>query len=277
MIPRSLYFIPKIAYVHGMTPWRLILDGKRSASFNMATDAYLLDAAEAGGPPVVRLYGWDVPSITIGHHQRLERAVDVTRLGDTPVVRRITGGRALLHDDAEITYAVAGNFIRDPDMGTTLHESYRIIAEAIVRFYARCGMAAQISRREDPLARSGRAGVQKGCFASVSRYEIMVGGHKIAAGSQRRTRRAFMQHGVIRIAPAVPHAAIIDTPPPGIALPSGERADRERLLVESFKERLGRDVEYCCVSSDEIAVIEEKVRQFGNLNRRNLSLNSETT
>jgi hypothetical protein len=151
-----------------MGPWRLILDGKRSASFNMAADAHLLDLAEAGDAgPAVRLYGWDRPSITIGHHQKLERAVDVARLGDTPVVRRITGGRALLHDDTEITYAVAGNFVKYPALGTTLHESYRVIADAIVRFYAGCGMGAYISRREDPLARSGLPEVQKGCFVGV--------------------------------------------------------------------------------------------------------------
>lgn len=261
-----------------MTTWRLIIDGKRSASFNMAADAHLLDLAEAGGaPPVVRLYGWDIPSITIGHHQRLERAVDAARLGRTPVVRRITGGRALLHDDGEITYAVAGNFVEHPVLGATLHESYRVIADTIVRFYAGCGIAASISRREDPLARSGLPDVQKGCFASVSRYEIMVGGRKIAAGSQRRTRQAFMQHGVIRIAPAVSHPAIVDaSAASGVVLPSRERHELEQLLAASFAELLGRRVERYRASPDEIAAIEEKARYFGNLNLHNLSLNSET-
>ncbi len=258
--------------------WHLIIDGKRSASFNMAADAHLLDLAEAGeAAPTVRLYGWDRPSITIGHHQRLERAVDATHLGDTPVVRRITGGRALLHDDGEITYAVAGNFVKDPALGATLHECYRVIADAIVRFYARCGIEAYIARREDPLARSGLSDVQKGCFASVSRYEIMVGGRKIAAGSQRRTRQAFMQHGVIRIAPATPHPAIVDAAPASeIVLPSREREDLEQRLAESFSESLGGPVIRNRSSKEEIAVIEAKARHFGNLNPCNLSLNSET-
>lgn len=260
-----------------MRTWRLIIDGKRSASYNMAADACLLDLTEAGGaPPVVRLYGWDVPSITIGYHQRLERAVDVTRLGDTPVVRRITGGRALLHDESEITYAVAGNFAENPVLGATLHETYRVIADAIVRFYGRCGVEAYISHREDPLARTGFADVQKGCFASVSRYEIMAAGRKIAAGSQRRTRQAFMQHGVIRIASAPSHPAIIDAAPASRVAPlSKERAELEEILAESFTVLLGRESGRRRASKDEITMIEEKARHFRNLNCRNLSLNTE--
>jgi len=243
----------------------------------MAADAVLLDAADAGSvAPVVRLYGWDRPSITIGHHQRLERALDVTRLGDTPVVRRVTGGRALLHDDGEITYAVAGNFVEYPHLGATLHESYHVIAKAIVRFYARCGINARISHREDPLARSGAAQVQKGCFASVSRYEIMVGGKKIAAGSQRRTRTAFMQHGVIRIASGASHPAIIDAmAAPDIALPQSERGELIRFLAESFAETLGGGFGEDGLSGGEAAAVDERARRFGNLNALNLSLNSE--
>jgi lipoate-protein ligase A len=243
----------------------------------MAADAHLLDLAEAGDAgPAVRLYGWDRPSITIGHHQKLERAVDVARLGDTPVVRRITGGRALLHDDTEITYAVAGNFVKYPALGTTLHESYRVIADAIVRFYAGCGMGAYISRREDPLARSGLPDVQKGCFASVSRYEIMVGGRKIAAGSQRRTRQAFMQHGVIRIATARSHPAIVDAAPGAGIMPAPcERKDLEQRLAESFSNSLGGQATVTCFSDEDIAAIESKARDFGNLNQCKLSLNSE--
>ncbi len=268
----GLYFIPIFTYVPAMGPWRLICDGKRTASFNMAADAHLLEAAETGkAAPIIRLYGWDRPSITIGHHQRLERAVDLARLGDTPVVRRITGGRALVHDDGEITYAVAGNFETYPDMGVTLHESYRVIADAIVRFYIKCGIDARISRREDPLARSRPADIQKGCFASVSRYEIIAAGRKIAAGSQRRTRRAFMQHGVIRIASAAPHPAILDAAPASkMAMPSGTREDLERRLAASFADTLGAPMIECGFSKDEITAIEAKVGNFGNLNAHNL-------
>ena len=119
-----------------MDSWRLIIEGKNSASYNMAADDYLLKLAEKGeSSPIIRIYGWDVPSITIGYHQKLERAVDLSKLADTPVVRRITGGRALYHDNEELTYAVSGNFMAYSDLGEDLHQSYHLISKAIVLFY----------------------------------------------------------------------------------------------------------------------------------------------
>lgn len=261
-----------------MDRWRVILDGTRSASFNMAADAFLLDAAETGGtPPVIRLYGWDRPSITIGYHQHLERAVDIGKLADTPVVRRPTGGRALLHDDGEITYAVAGNFVRYPILGDSLHESYRMIAEAIVGFYAGFGVSAAVSRRDDPLARPEANEVQKGCFASVSRYEIIVAGTKIAAGSQRRTRQALMQHGVIRLTPSPGHPAIIEPPatPPDRAYPSdvGGRRELMEKLTDAFAHEYEVNLERRSISDAETAAINRLRYRFKNLNPGDLSLN----
>ena len=131
-----------------MDTWRLIPDRKFSAGFNMAADGYLLrQAEEGGGPPVVRIYGWESPSITIGYHQRPDRAIDLSHLGQTPLARRITGGRALLHDNSELTYAVAGDFIRYPVLGGSLSETYRLISEAIIRFYSIQGWTATMEHR----------------------------------------------------------------------------------------------------------------------------------
>ena len=187
----------------------MIINGPEDAAFNMAADAYLLESAEKDNSvPVVRLYGWKVTSITIGYHQDPIRALDSDKLGETPVVRRITGGRALVHDSGEITYAVAGNFCRYPVLGDDLHASYNLIAKAIVAFYRKLGWSAEISARPDPVRMSRRELVQKGCMASVSRHEIVIGGVKMAAGSQRRTPKAFMQHGVIRLKQSPNHPAV---------------------------------------------------------------------
>ncbi|MCP4569825.1 MAG: hypothetical protein GY841_19775 [FCB group bacterium] len=197
-----------------MNSWRLIIEGKKSASYNMAADDYLLELAEKReSPPIIRLYGWDVPSITIGYHQKLKRAVDITKLDDTPVVQRITGGRALYHDDAELTYAVSGNFIAYPQLGEDLNRSYRLISEAVVLFYGNLlGWQAEIARRDDPIGLGGKAEKQKGCFSALSRHEIIVNGQKTAAGSQRRTKQALMQHGAIKLGPPVRHPAIVEMP-----------------------------------------------------------------
>lgn len=218
----------------------MIDDGPRDPIFNMAADAYLLHAAEVGEgapAPVVRIYGWEVPAITIGYHQSPERAVDLTKIGDTPIVRRITGGRALLHEPAELTYAVAGNFVKYPGLGATLRQTYQLISQAIIAFYAGLGWQAEMARRDTPVSLSGSAKAQKGCFASVSHYEITVAGVKVAASSQRRTKTAMLQHGSIKLATPGKHPAILESADPGNALPPILTRTRDQLessLAASF-------------------------------------------
>ena len=80
--------------------WRWISDGHQSAERNMAVDAALLnDCGQGRIPPTVRLYGWSEPAITIGYSQKAENELDLERCQelDIAVVRRPTGGRALLH------------------------------------------------------------------------------------------------------------------------------------------------------------------------------------
>ncbi len=253
-----------------MDAWRVILDGPRSASFNMAADAYLFERAEnLSHTPVVRLYAWDKSSITIGFHQTLERAVDCRQLGDTPVVRRITGGRALLHDDGELTYAIAGNFLHQAVLGDTLSASYHVIAEAIIRFYRLLGWPAAMARRDQPVLLSGSSGIQKGCFASVSRFEIMAFGQKLAASSQRRSRTALIQHGAIRIAPPTPHPAIIDLPQTVVGeafwTPAGSRGDLETAMIRACEETFGVTLTCEPFSEPELASIATLARSYKNL------------
>jgi lipoate-protein ligase A len=251
--------------------WRVIFDDSRSASFNMAADAYFLEAAERGDdPPVLRLYGWNCPSITIGYHQKLDRAVDLSRLGNTPVVRRITGGRALLHDDGELTYAMAGNFRKYPGLGDTLHDSYHLISQAIVRFYRELGWPASASHRDQSLKMGTSASTQKGCFAAVSRYEITVAGRKMAAGSQRRTQTAFVQHGAIKTAAPGRHPAIAGSPQEiGTEYLKGHDAgpgEMRRILLAKFEEMYGISFIKRPLSADEKAAIEGLLPRFENLN-----------
>ena len=237
----------------------------------MAADAYLLDLAETSdSTPILRLYGWDRPSITIGFHQRLERALRVPQLGDTPVVRRVTGGRALLHDDREITYAVAGDFRRFPMLGQSLHESYHKIAEAIVAFYRGIGWAAYVSRRDDPVPLGRPSAVQKGCYAAVSQHEIVVGRQKIAAGSQRRTRYTLLQHGAIRIAPPQFHPAIVNPPQSEESEQLPEVKERRESLVQilchALEMTFGIRLESEPFSCPEKTVISMRLEEFKNMN-----------
>lgn len=254
-----------------MDTWRVIYDGKNTASHNMAADAYLLEAAENGGEkPVLRLYGWDQPSITIGFHQKFERAVDLAYLGMTPVIRRITGGRALLHDDNELTYAMAGNFARYPCLGSSLHETYNMISGAVVSFYNSLGWPASISHRDHPVSLTPSLSIQKGCFASVSQYEIIVDGQKVAAGSQRRTRTSFMQHGSLKFGVPTPHRAISEIPqavePIHIKGIQTELAETRSKLTKAFEKIFKVEFISGPVLEVEKAAIRDLLTHFENLN-----------
>jgi len=78
--------------------------------FNMAFDSRMLTFVRLNpGMVLLRLYTWAIPTITIGLNQITERAVDMRQLGRTPLIRRVTGGRAVFHDCSELTYAIAAN------------------------------------------------------------------------------------------------------------------------------------------------------------------------
>jgi lipoate-protein ligase A len=254
-----------------METWRLILESELPATRNMATDAFLLEEAETKSQsPIIRIYGWTEPSITIGYHQKLDRAVHVPLLGNTPVVRRVTGGRALLHENRELTYAVAGDFTRFGALGGDLSSSYRLIAQAIIAFYRKCGWAADMARRDIPVSLSSVRSQQKGCFATVSQFEITVGSAKVAAGSQRRTRHAFIQHGSIKLDVPGRHPAILDyahdiVPPPSPVI-SCSRDILSRQLAEAFEQVYNVRLDHCPLTAPEIDQIAAGSGAFENLN-----------
>ncbi len=159
----------------------------------MAIDEMLGRACDEGGPPTLRFYGWSRPTLSIGRHQRLERAADPVaceRLG-VDLVRRPSGGRAVLHEQ-ELTYAIAL-----PESEPVLEHGFRAalarIADAITTGLRRIGVPA---RRADA-TRPHLSGAVSPCFASCCRDEILVGGLKVAAAAQWRLRAALLQHGSI--------------------------------------------------------------------------------
>jgi len=89
--------------------WRLIDSGPGPGPWNLALDEAIFHAVRAGAsPPTLRLYRWSAPALSIGYAQDRDRDVDrdACRARGIAVLRRITGGRAVLHD-AEVTYSVA--------------------------------------------------------------------------------------------------------------------------------------------------------------------------
>lgn len=155
----------------------------------MGRDEAVLRAVGAGEqPPTLRLYGWQPPCLSLGYGQR-SADVDFARataLG-WEVVRRPTGGRAILHTD-ELTYSVtlpAGH----PLAAGSVIESYRRISAALLNALQRLGAQA-VADRQTAAQEAGAV-----CFETPSHYEVTVGGRKLIGSAQVRRFGGVLQHG----------------------------------------------------------------------------------
>jgi lipoate-protein ligase A len=172
---------------------RYIAQGPLHAFFNMALDEAISEAArEKISPPTLRLYQWDRPSMSIGYFQNVSDInSDYCRRKDYPVVRRLTGGRAILHD-SELTYSFSSSTDSHFFKGSLL-ENYSVISNALVTGLKSVGIDAKSSfKRKRSTAHRNPA-----CFKAVSYGEITVNGKKLIGSAQRRYSNGFMQHGSI--------------------------------------------------------------------------------
>ena len=126
--------------------WRLINDGDLAGARNMARDVAILESVAATeAPPTLRLYGWDPPCLTLGRHQGVDAAdLEFCRTEGIDVVRRPTGGRALLHH-LELTYSVVAPLGAGP-MPRGLQDAYRSICSALVRAMRGLGVDADLGQ-----------------------------------------------------------------------------------------------------------------------------------
>jgi len=182
-----------------MTPWRLLdEEGPREGAWNMALDEVLWQRAEEGleRRVTVRLFAWNPPCLSIGYHQEFSEACDAAfcRRAGIDIVRRPTGGKAVLHDD-EVTYSVTAPFDAPPFDGLGLVGTYDVIAGALAGALSLLGLDVEIQERRALAPPSGAAP----CFLVPSQKEILSAGRKIVGSAQRRGKRAFLQHGAVPI------------------------------------------------------------------------------
>lgn len=173
--------------------WRLIIDGAMDGATNMAIDeAMAWAAAEGIAPPTLRFYQWDPPCISLGLHQKLRDIdLDACRARGYDIVRRPTGGRAILHTD-ELTYAVAAPE-SEPRVAGGVMDAYHRLSQGLVQGLRRLGIPADEAPGNTRTARD----VSAACFEVPSAYEICVDGHKLMGSAQRRGRGMVLQHGTL--------------------------------------------------------------------------------
>ncbi len=178
-------------------PWRFVDTGARDAASNMALDEALLVMHEAGATlPTLRVYGWCQPTLSLGYAQNAHQEVDLVacHAQGVAVVRRPTGGRAVLHDQ-EVTYSVVMPLALD-DGPHTITEHYRRIGMALAAALQALGLPVHLARPQVRTAPT-RAPASPACFAALSRYELSVAGKKMVGSAQKHAQRALLQHGSI--------------------------------------------------------------------------------
>ena len=175
-----------------MSVWRLILTPPARGAWNMAVDESILESIHRGDSlPTLRLYSWTPACLSLGHAQPYAD-VDSVRLRERgwEVVRRVTGGRAILHTD-ELTYSVAGP-ADNPILTGSVLESYSRLAQALLR--AVQSLSLPVEMKEGKADAGGKTNPV--CFEVPSTYEITAaGGKKLIGSAQARKKEGVLQHG----------------------------------------------------------------------------------
>ncbi len=176
---------------------RIIIDGPLPGVVNMAVDESILQAVNGGAsPPTLRFYRWEQPTISLGYFQKYEDlALQEEVIRRMPVVRRQTGGGAILHDD-ELTYSLILP-LNEPKQLTNIENLYQLVHDGYLAVLAKLNVHAEYRGGTD----SGSA--QRGpffCFARQHRLDLVVDGDKLLGSAQRRIRNAVLQHGSLILA-----------------------------------------------------------------------------
>lgn len=175
--------------------WRLILDPPLPGSKNMESDLAIMEEVSAGeSPPTLRLYRWDPPAVSIGYFQDENEVVNAAacRKYGIDVVRRPTGGRAVLHYH-ELTYSIVVPETHPFINNGGVVDAYRVISRGIVTAFNLLGIVTSITP-EDQCSVKLAAG---SCFDNASAYEIQIDGRKIVGSAQLRRDGILLQHGAI--------------------------------------------------------------------------------
>ncbi|CAK6692138.1 lipoate--protein ligase family protein [Synechococcus sp. CCY9201] len=171
--------------------WRLLPDSALTGTWQMAIDEWMLDQ----GQPALRLYRWSRPTLSLGYHQRrlpphwLALAAD----GLIDLVRRPTGGRAVLHGCGDLTYALIW-----PDPPGQRLEAYRLACRWLQHAFAALGLPLQFGNEP-----SGSQGAHApNCFASATAADLVdAAGFKRIGSAQLWRRGQLLQHGAILVTP----------------------------------------------------------------------------
>ncbi len=173
--------------------WRFLHNGPADGPWNMAVDEAIARAVGDGlAPATLRFYEWSPPTVSLGYLQRAPGGVDLQacRRHGIGLVRRITGGRAVLHAD-ELTYSVAVP-LQGPWRSLSVLEVFARISNGLIAGLKHLGVEASLG---GPRAQAGDGPESGACFLLHRMPAILVGGRKLLGSAMRRWGRYLLQHG----------------------------------------------------------------------------------
>jgi len=230
--------------------WRFLDAGPAPGARQMATDEALLEAVARGqSPPLLRVFAFQPVCLSLGRFQASKGQLSRSDIEGLDIVRRPTGGRAVLHCD-DLCYAIVAP-ANDPDVGGGILDSYCRIARILSHALTLLGATDIRFRPAD-----GHAPGSSSCFAALGPFELTLKGAKILGSAQVRRSSAFLQQGSIRLEsdPQLENLLLKETAPSlrdllGYRIAYSEAATA---LRNAFAEALG-PLESSALRPDEVA------------------------
>lgn len=176
--------------------WRFIPFQKFSGFENMAIDEFMIHYYEKYKIPVLRLYSWDGPSISVGKYQNVLNDVNIDSCSrdDVYIVRRITGGGAILHNN-ELTYSFVCSEKDIKVDKLSIKEVYERINEFLLEFYRMFNLKPNFAKN---IFKQKKLGCRSPfCFTDSEEYDIVIKNKKIGGNAQFRKKNIIFQHGSI--------------------------------------------------------------------------------
>jgi lipoate-protein ligase A len=200
--------------MEGVTNLRVIHDPPASGVWNMAVDEMMLETVAASGQPTLRFYEWEEPTLSLGYFQPLAERESHTASRKCPVVRRSTGGGAIVHDQ-ELTYSIAlpiGD--RWSTEATALYDTFH---GGLVAALEKQGIIATLCPRTIQSLNPEFL-----CFQRRAKGDVLVGNHKTAGSAQRRRQGAMLQHGSVVLRQSACAPEVLGLSEAGLQVPAME-------------------------------------------------------